>query len=54
MDLGRVSVEDKPCNESSLGSENKENNVSDAVTATLKFGKVRFCVESLIICLFQC
>ncbi|WJZ83994.1 hypothetical protein VitviT2T_003627 [Vitis vinifera] len=39
MDLGRVSVEDKPCNESSLGSENKENNVSDAVTATLKFGK---------------
>ncbi|RVW80116.1 hypothetical protein CK203_052431 [Vitis vinifera] len=50
MDLGRVSVEDKPCNESSLGSENKENNVSDAVTATLKFGKEKEEIGELSVC----
>ena len=53
MDLGRVSEADKS-SESSPVLENREDNVSEAATATLKFGKVRCCVESLIICEFEC
>lgn len=48
MDPGGVSVEDKPWSESSPVLENMENNVNEAVTATLKLGKVRF------LCPFAC